>query len=66
MFPSLDGMSINTAGAACPTDSVRVDALDMTLVMDQHCEFAETWRGAIGAAMLAVWTAAAAVVLLRA
>jgi hypothetical protein len=66
MFPSLDGMTINTAGAACPTDSVRVDALDMTLVMDQHCEFAETWRGAIGAAMLAVWTAAAAVVLLRA
>jgi hypothetical protein len=63
-FPGLTSLTVNVGGASCPTDTVNV--LDTQLVLDQHCAMMEQHRALIGAVMLAVWTMAAAVVLLRA
>lgn len=63
-FPSISGMSLSVPGGSCPTDTL--DIWGQHLVLDQHCAFFERYASIIAAAMLAVWTMAAAVVLLRA
>jgi hypothetical protein len=63
-FPSISGMNLSVPSGSCPTDSF--DIWGKHLVLDQHCAFFEQYRAVIAAAMLAVWTMAAAVVLLRA
>jgi len=61
-FPHLASLSF--PAGTCPTSTVTV--FDHQLTLDQHCQLIEDWRAAIGAVMLAVWTMAACVVLLRA
>lgn len=63
-FPSISGMSLSIPAGECPTD--QLDMWGQHLVLDQHCAFIERYRAIIAAAMLAVWTMAAATVLLRA
>lgn len=63
-FPNISGMSLSVPAGTCPTDTL--DMWGKHLVLDQHCAFFEQYRSIIAAAMLAVWTMAAAVVLLRA
>jgi hypothetical protein len=63
-FPSISGMSLSVPAGECPTD--QLDMWGQHLVLDQHCAFIERYRALIAAAMLAVWTMAAATVLLRA
>ncbi|WP_067739080.1 hypothetical protein [Novosphingobium naphthalenivorans] len=61
-FPAIGSLDI--PGGTCPTDSF--DWNGETFTLDQHCQFFEDWRSVIGAAMIAVWTMAACVVILRA
>ncbi len=63
-FPSISGMSLSVPAGECPTD--QLDMWGQHLVLDQHCAFIERYRALIAAAMLAIWTMAAATVLLRA
>jgi hypothetical protein len=63
-FPNITGLSLSVPSGSCPTDTL--DMWGQHLVLDQHCAFFEQYRSLIAAAMLAVWTMAAAVVLLRA
>lgn len=63
-FPTISGMHLSVPSGDCPTDTL--DIWDKHLVLDQHCAFIEKYRAIIAAAMLAVWTMAAATVLLRA
>lgn len=63
-FPSISGMSLSVPSGECPTDTL--DMWGQHLELNQHCAFFEQYRAIIAAAMLAVWTMAAATVLLRA
>ena len=68
-LPDLPSISLNTAGAACPTwavDASSFGGADWAWTLESHCDLLEAHREAIGALFIVFFGFAAAVIILRA
>lgn len=65
-WPELPSIELSLGSPACPTYPIDVPPpFDWHVVLDSHCGLIEQNRALIAAIMLLVWTASAAVIVLR-
>lgn len=64
LLPDLKNFSAPVSGGSCPTPSF--SAFDQTFRLDKHCDLAEKNRGAIKAAMFALFALSSLLIVLRA